>query len=94
MKDEKQIKAIEKKALSISLQIAREKQRLAGECFKILKIAAIKTKQKFNDKDIADKIYKEIKTFGNEKIKKLFELKSEEKKKAENKIIERIIRLI
>ena len=91
MADEKEIQKAEKKILSISLKIAKEKQRLAGECFKILKIAAIKTDENFNDKSTADKIYKEIKEVDNEKIKKLFELKSEEKKKAENKIIKEIV---
>lgn len=94
MKDEKEIKTIEKKTLAVSLLIAKEKQGLAGECYMILKIAAIKTKQKFNDKDIADKIYKEIKAVNNEKIKKLFKLKGEEKKGAENKILKEILRQI
>jgi len=51
----------------------------------------IKTDETFNDERTADKIYKEIKEVDNEKIKKLFELKGEEKKKAENKIIKDII---
>ena len=91
MVDEKEIKKAEKEILSTSLKIAKEKQRLAGECFKIMKIAAIKTEQKINDKSIADDIYKEIKEVDTDKIKKLFELKCEEKKKAENKLIEEII---
>ena len=42
MADEKEIQKAEKKVLSISLRIAKEKQRLASECFKILKVAASK----------------------------------------------------
>ena len=87
MADEKEIRKAERKVLSTSLKIAKEKQRLAGECFKILKLAAIKTEQKINDKRTADKVYKEIKEIDNERIKKLFELESEEKKKVEDNLI-------
>lgn len=91
MIDEKEVQNVEKKALSEGLKIAKEKQRLAGECFKILKIAAIETNQKFNDDHIADKIYKEIKAVDNVKIKKLFELQGEEKKKSENKLLKKLL---
>lgn len=73
------------------MRIAKEKQRIAGECFKIVKVAAIKTEQKIDDNRIADKIYKEINRVDNERIKKLLDLKGEEKKKAENKIIKEIV---
>ena len=94
MLEEKEIQKAEKKVLSISLRIAKEKQKIAGECFKILRIAAIKINQSFDEKKITDKIYKEIKDIDNEKIKKLFELKGAAKKKAENKIIEKIIDIL
>jgi len=91
MADEKEIQKVEKKVLSVSLRIVKKKQEIVGECFKILKVAAIKTDENFNDKRTADKIYKEVKEVDNEKIKKLFELKGEVKKKAENKIIKEIV---
>ena len=56
--------------------------------------SAVETKQKLDEKDITEKIYREIKAIDNEKIKKLFELKGEDKKKTENRIIERIVKSI
>jgi len=91
MVDEKEIRKAGKEVLSISLKIAKEKQKLVGECFRILKLAAIKTNQKIDEGIIADKIYQRIKEVDNERIKKLFTMKGEKKKKEENKIISEMI---
>lgn len=78
-----------KNVLSVSLGIAKEKERIVVECFKILKIASIKTNQKIDEKDIINKIYKEIKNIDNEEIKQL--LCVNDKEEAENKIIKKVI---
>lgn len=91
MADEKEIQKVEKKVLSVSLRIAKKKQEIVQECFKILKIAAVKTEQKFDEEKIADKIYNAAKKIDNEKITKLFKLKGKRKKESENKIIKKIV---
>lgn len=91
MKKSELSQTIKKDILSISLKITKEKQKIAEECFKIMKIAAIKTNQTINENIIADKIYKEVKNLDNQDFKKLLLLKKREKKKTETKIIKNIL---
>lgn len=80
-----------KNVLSVSLRIAKEKERIVVECFKILKIASIKTNQKIDEKDIINKIYNEVKNIDNEEIRQLLCVNDEDKEEAENKIIKKVI---
>ncbi len=87
----KEGKSNEKNVLSVSLRIAKEKERIVVECFKILKIASMKTNQKLDEKGIINKIYKEVKNIDNEEIKQLLCVNNKDKEEAENKIIKKVI---
>ena len=92
MIDEKIVKDAEKRGVIEGLVIAKEKQKIVEESFKIIKLASIKTNQGLDEKVILEKLYVEVKNIDNKKIKQIFNNKNKEK--LENEIIEEIIKKV